>query len=107
MYNYLAILRTPQVRSSRLSPSKPQKGKSIPLSPAPLENFSAQRATWMFLCQPDKLDETQQEELTLIKQASSSAETAYCLAQAFMQMIRERAGHQLDTWLIWAESSHF
>jgi len=45
MYNYLATLRTPQSRSSKLSPSKPQGRKSIPLSPAPLENFSAQRAS--------------------------------------------------------------
>ena len=75
------------------------KAQEHPLSPAPLENFSAQRATWLFVCQPDKLDETQQEELALIRQASPSAETAYRLAQAFMQMIREQTGQQLDTWL--------
>jgi len=48
----------------------------------------------------------QQAELALIRQASPRAETAYCLAQAFMQMIRERTGHQLDGWLISAEASH-
>jgi transposase len=74
--------------------------------PAPLENFSAQRATWLFVRQPEELDEMQQAELALIRQASPSAETAYCLAQAFMRMIRERAGHQLDAWLIAAEASH-
>jgi len=31
---------------------------------------------------------------------------AYCLAQAFMQMIRERSGHQLDAWRSSAEASH-
>jgi transposase len=74
--------------------------------PAPLENFSAQRATWLFVRQPEELDEMQQAELGLIRQASPSAETAYCLAQAFMQMIREQSGHQLDAWLIAAEASH-
>src|SRR6266568_914024 len=106
MYNYLATLRTPQVRSSTSSPSKPQARKSIPPPPAPLENFSAQRATWLFVCQPEKLDERQQAELALIRQASPHAESAYCLAQAFMQMIREHTGEQLDTWLSSVEASH-
>jgi transposase len=106
MYNYLASLRTPRSHSSTSSPSKSQERKSVPSSPAPLENFSAQRATWLFVCQPEKLDETQQKELALIRQASPSAETAYCLAQAFMQMIREQTGQQLDTWLHEVEASH-
>ncbi len=106
MYSYLATLRTPQVRSSKSSPSKPQGRKSTPWSPAPLENFSAQRATWLFVCQPEKLDQRQQAELALIRQASPSAETAYGLAQAFMQMIREHTGQQLDTWLSEVEASH-
>lgn len=106
MYRYLARLRTPQEHSFGLPPSKPQRRKSVLASPAPLENFSAQRATWLFVRQPEELDEMQQAELALIRQASPSAETAYCLAQAFMQMIRERTGHQLDAWLIAAEASH-
>ena len=46
------------------------------------------------------------EELALIRQASSSAEAAYSLAQAFMQMIWEQTGQQLDTWLSLVEASH-
>jgi transposase len=72
----------------------------------PLENFSAQRATWLFVCQPEKLDETQQAELKLIRQASLSAEIAYHLTQTFMYMIREQRGILLDTWLQEAEESH-
>jgi transposase len=105
MYRYLARLRTPQVHSLGLAPSKPQRRKRVLASPAPLENFSAQRATWLFMCRPDDLDETQQKELALIRQASPSAETAYGLTQAFMQMIREQTGHQLDAWLSSAEAS--
>ena len=55
--------------------------------------------------QPEKLDEAQQNELALIQQASPSAETAYRLTQAFMQMMRERTGHLLDAWLSSAEAS--
>jgi transposase len=106
MYNYLATLRTPQSDSSKSTPSRPRERKSIPSSPAPLENYSAQRATWLFVCQPEKLDERQQAELALIRQASPSAETAYRLAQAFMHMIREQTGQQLDTWRSSVTASH-
>jgi transposase len=51
------------------------------------------------------LDEAQRKELAVIRQASPGVETAYHLAQAFMQMIRERTGHHLDTWLSEAEAS--
>jgi transposase len=100
MYNYLARLRTAPGRASKSSPAaKPPKRKSRPLPPAPLDNFSAQRATWLFVCQPEQLDEQQQAELRLIRQASPSAEMAYCLTQAFMQMLREQTGAQLESWL--------
>ncbi len=58
------------------------------------------------MCQPDDLDEIQQKELALIRQASPSAEAAHGLAQAFMQMIREHTGQQLDTWRSSVEASH-
>jgi len=106
MYNYLTTLRAPQSRSSKSPPSKQRERKSVLSPPAPLENLSAQRATWLFVRQPDELDQTQQAELALIRQASPSAETAYGLAQAFMQMVREQTGEQLDTWLGEAEASH-
>lgn len=105
MYRYLATLRTPQADAA-VTPLKPRERQSLPSSPAPLDNFSAQRATWLLVCQPDQLDERQQAELALIRQASPSAETAYRLAQAFMQMMREQTGHQLDAWLSEGEASH-
>src|SRR5438552_14718493 len=89
MYNYLATLRTPQSDAPKSLPSKPRGRKSVPSSPVPLENFSAQRATWLFIRQLDDLNEAQQKELALMRQASPSAEAAYGLAQAFMQMSRE------------------
>jgi transposase len=106
MYNYLATLRTPQSDAKKSIPLKPRRRKSVPSSPVPLENFSARRATWLFVCQPEKLDEMNREELALIRQASPSAETAYGLAQAFMQMIREHTGQQLESWLSSVEASH-
>jgi transposase len=55
--------------------------------------------------QPDELDEIQQEELALIRSASPSAEVAYRLVQAFMEMVREHTGQQLETWLSSVEES--
>ena len=106
VYRSLTRLRTPQRHVLGSSPSKVQRRKRVLAEPAPLENFSAQRATWLFLRQPGELDETQQAELALIRQASPSAETAYGLAQAFMHMIREHTGHQLDVWRSSVEASH-
>jgi transposase len=96
----------PQSHSSKSSSARQQKHKSIPALPAPLENFSAQRATWLFLRKPDDLDESEQEELALIRRASPSSEAAYRLTQAFMRMIRERRGEGLDSWLEEVEASH-
>src|SRR6266487_3872983 len=106
MYNYLATLRTPQSDAPQLAPLKSRRRKSVPSLPVPLENFSAQRATWLFVCQPEKLDQRQQEELALIRQASPSAEAAYGLTQGFMQMVREHTGQHLESWLTSAERSH-
>jgi len=105
MYNYLATEPSPQSEESKSPPSKPQKPKRVPPPPAPLENFSARRATWLFVCQPDELDETQQKELALIRAASPSAEAAYDLAQAFMHMIRDHTGNLLENWLSLVEES--
>ena len=106
MYSYLTTLRTPHSDAPKSIPLKRPKRESVPSLSTPLENFSAQRATWLFLCQPEKLDQVNREELALIRQASSSAEAAYSLAQAFMQMIWEQTGQQLDTWLSLVEASH-
>jgi transposase len=107
MYSYLKMLRTPQAMASKPLPSKRRERKISPASPALLENFSAQRATWLFVCQPDDLDETQQKELALLRQASPSVEIAYHLTQTFMSMIRERTGGIfLEPWLQEANACH-
>jgi transposase len=62
MYNYLATLHAPKSRPSRPAPSKPRSQNNVPSLPAPLDNFSAQRATWLFVRNKDDLDETQKRE---------------------------------------------
>jgi transposase len=64
-----------------------------------LEHFSAKAATWLFLRKLNDLDEKEQEELRLIREASPRAQVAYQVVSAFMHMLRERTGEDLENWL--------
>lgn len=97
---------TVTVHAASPTASETAKAQERPSSPARLENVSAPRATWLFLRKLDDLDETEQEELALMRQASPSCVAAYRLTQAFLRMIRERTGEGLDRWLDEAEESH-
>ncbi len=102
MYRYLETLRLPpQALSVQPKPAKKNKKRhaSVLIPPGPLESFSAHKATGLFVRDTATLDETERQELLLIQQASQTAQQAYVLVQAFMQMIREHTGDRLDEWL--------
>jgi len=48
----------------------------------------------------------EQETLQRLRQASPHLETSYRLVKAFLQMVRERTGEQLDAWLEAVQASH-
>lgn len=109
MYRYLEMLRLSPAKAVPLRQKPPREKKRVtsPLIPlGPLESFSAHKATGLFLRDVATLDETEQQDLLLIQQASSTAQQAYLLVQAFMQMVRERTGEDLDAWLDKAQESH-
>ena len=109
MYRYLETLRLPPAKTvpRQQKPSQEKKRLTSPLiPPGPLENFTAHKATGLFLREVSTLDETEQQHLLLIQQASSTAQQAYLLVQAFMQMVRERTGEDLDAWLDKVQESH-
>lgn len=85
---------------------KRPSGKEEPSEARPLERLSSGRSTWLFLGKSADLSAEEQEELTQIRQESPEIETAYQLVQTFMQMLRERAGQDLEQWLTMAEASH-
>ena len=66
---------------------------------APLQDFSAHDAVWLFVRDPVDLDEQEQTTLTAICQASGTAQTTYQLVQEFRQILHHREGEKLDTWL--------
>jgi len=98
LYRYLARLRSPRQR--RLTTN------TQPMPAGPLERFSTGRSTWLFLRRSADLSQEEQAALLQIRQASPEIEAAYQLVQTFLQMLRERSGQHLETWLQAAETSH-
>jgi transposase len=66
---------------------------------APLQDFSANDAVWLFARDSTDLDETEQETLRMICQASEVARMTYQFVQEFRQMLHHREGEKLDDWL--------
>jgi transposase len=66
---------------------------------APLQDFSAHDAVWLFARNPADLDEQEQATVTAICQASETASKTYQLVQEFRHMLHHRQGEQLDGWL--------
>jgi transposase len=60
-----------------------------------------------FLCvsQPEKLAEKQRHQVELIRKGHHDLDTAYQLSQAFVLMLAERRGTDLDAWLVQATHS--
>jgi transposase len=66
---------------------------------APLQDFSAHDAVWLFVRDRAKLDEKEQATLTAICQASETAKITYQLVQKFRQILHTLEGAKLDEWL--------
>ncbi len=78
---------------------------SLPPKPRIVRRMSGTRASWLCVSQPEKLNEKQQQSVEQIKAAHLDLSTAYHLGQAFVMMLAERRGGDLDAWLIQAEHS--
>ncbi|HEY6411037.1 MAG TPA: transposase, partial [Ktedonobacteraceae bacterium] len=66
---------------------------------APLQDFSAKDAVWLFARDRADLDEKEQETVTAICQVSETARETYQLVQEFRHMLHTRSGEKLDDWL--------
>ena len=98
LYRYLARLRSPRHRP--LTTNQPHT------TAGPLERLSTRRSTALFLRKFADLNQEEQAALRQIRQASPEIEAAYQLVQTFLQMMRERGGQHLETWLQDVEASH-
>jgi transposase len=88
--------------SARGSISAPD---DLPPKPSLKRRMSPSRASWLCMCQPDKLDEQQRSLVEQLRAAHPDLETAYQLSQAFVSMLAERRARDLDDWLLQAKQS--
>ena len=93
LYRYLETLEPTSV------PARKRGAPSAAHLPNPLLALSAQQATWLFFRKEEELKAEEQETLQQLRQASPSLETTYQLVKAFLHMVRELTGEQLDAWL--------
>jgi transposase len=100
LYRYLETLEPTSL------PVRKRGAPSTEHQPNPWLALSAQQATWLFFRKEEELKTEEQETLRQLRQASSHLETAYQLVKAFLHMVRERTGEQLDTWLEAVQASH-
>src|SRR6266516_3359118 len=100
LYRYLETLEP-----TRLSAGK-RGSPSTEHQPNSLLALSAQQATWLFFRKEEELKAEEQETLRQLRQASPHVETTYQLVNAFLRMVRERTGGQLDDWLEAVQASH-
>jgi transposase len=106
IYRYLETLEPSDfsLRKRRSAFALSQSASSR--EPNPLLTLSAPQATWLFFRKQEDLKEEERTSLRLLRQASPSVEATYQLVEAFLQMVRERTGEQLDAWLEAVQASH-
>jgi transposase len=100
VYRLLAMLR----ESPAPLRGKAERAQVVP--EAPLQDFSAKDAVWLFVRDPADLEETERQDLAVMCQASPTAKMLYELIREFMTMLRHRKGEHLDNWLRSARASH-
>jgi transposase len=83
------------------------EGRKNPHTPALLARppVLARQAAFLFLRRPEKLSTEEQETLLMLRQFHPEVALAYDLVQQFAQMLRERLGERLDSWLAQVKAS--
>jgi len=99
LYRFVATFDLASGTSGEDSPEASDKQNDSPLPSSAALTLSVPQATWLFFRKETDLDETEQQNLEQLRQAHPSVEKAYQLASAFLQMVRERTGQQLEQWL--------
>jgi transposase len=75
------------------------------LAPPPQRRCSARQAAWLLVRRPDELEDADRRIVERLCQHSAAIDTAYHLAQDFIQIVRERQATALDGWLDRATAS--
>ena len=106
MYRYLSTLKGSESALPKSGPASGPGQMTSSMHSNPLLTLSAQQATWLFFRRSEDLKKEELESLRQLRQASPQIETTYQLVEAFLHMVRERKGEQLDAWLNAVEAEH-
>lgn len=82
----------------------PVTSKDLP-APSAADQFSTNKAVWLFIRDPKQLTPEEQAEVDLICERSETAAQTYRLTQAFVTMLRRRQGQDFQTWVEAVEAS--
>jgi transposase len=80
-----------------------QPAKAAP--PAPQRWLSARKAAWLLVCRPDAVGADDQPLIERLCAHAPAVAAAHQLAQAFIEMVRERQAPALEDWLARATAS--
>ncbi|GCE10105.1 hypothetical protein KDAU_74340 [Dictyobacter aurantiacus] len=73
--------------------------QAVEAPPTLVQDFVAKDVVWLFVRDPESLDQQEQAVLTAICQTNGTAKTLYKLVQEFRTMLHQRTGDQLNGWL--------
>ena len=82
----------------------PETPENLP-APSTADQFSPNKAVWLFIRDPEHLTSEEQAEVALICERSETASQTYRLTQAFVTMLRRRQGQNLQAWVEAVEAS--
>jgi len=82
-----------------------QSKQKEPKPPKQERTPSSIQFSYFLIREPERLNMAEQATLKQLQQASQDVAEGYPLLQEFLQMVRQRKGEQLDSWLSKAKSS--
>ncbi len=96
-HRYLVPPPDPATLPPRRSGRPPTGAPPRPIPPPP--PLSARTAAWLLVCRPKALTDDERGMVERLCGHNATLARAYMLAQAFIQMVRERQGDGFDGWL--------
>ena len=102
-HRYLCPLPSPGQPKPKRRGKPPTASTTQPLLQARI--LSSRQAAWLFVRSPADLNESESQLVERISQQAPELQTAYSLAQEFIQMVRQRKSIHFDDWLLRLEAS--
>lgn len=102
-HRHLIPAQEPAEPAKRRRGRPAQPAKVAP--PAPQRRLSARKAAWLLVCRSDAVAEDDQPVIERLCAQALAVATAHQMAQAFIEMVKERQAPALENWLARATAS--